>query len=215
MASWKALTGVPSFTPDTMLLMTDGTVLVHDTGGKNWYRVKPDANGKFDTAGVAWSGPFSMANSRQFYPSGVLADGRVFALGGEYSSAGGDTPLGEIFDPQTNTWSAMSKPNSFNWINRDVSACILTDGRVLLGALTSNRSAIRDPAQDPICRCMDGGRPRFRNSPPVLRKWARSMKRPGHCCRTAPFSLLIRFGRSEAQVATLAHAWLAPPSSPG
>ncbi len=149
MASWKALTGVPSFTPDTMLLMTDGTVLVHDAGGKNWYRVKPDTNGKFDTAGVAWSGPFSMANSRQFYASGVLADGRVFVLGGEYSSAGGDTPLGEIFDPQTNTWSAMSKPNSFNWISGDVSACILTDGRVLLGALTSNRSAIWDPAQDP------------------------------------------------------------------
>src|SRR5271165_3492467 len=149
MASWKALAGVPSFTPDTMLLMTDGTVLVHDAGGKDWYRLKPDGNGKFDTAGVVWSGPFSMANSRQFYASGILADGRVFALGGEYSSAGGDTPLGEIFDPQTNAWSPMSKPASFSWIQGDVSACILDDGRVLLGALTSNRSAIWDPALDP------------------------------------------------------------------
>ncbi len=149
MASWKALTGVPSFTPDTMLLMTDGTVLVHDAGGKDWHRLKPDTNGRFDTAGVVWSGPFSMTNSRQFYASGVLADGSVFVLGGEYSSAGSDTPLGEIFDPQTNAWSPMSKPASFNWINGDVSACILDDGRVLLGALSSNRSAIWDPAQPP------------------------------------------------------------------
>src|SRR5579862_7675355 len=147
-SSWKSLTGVPSFTPDTMLLMTDGTVLVHDAGGKDWYRLKPDGKGKFDTVGVVWSGPFSMANPRQFYASGVLADGRVFVLGGEYSDAGGDTPLGEIFEPQTNAWSPMNKPASFNWINGDVSGCILEDGRVLLGALTSNRSAIWDPAVD-------------------------------------------------------------------
>jgi hypothetical protein len=89
-----------------------------------------------------------MANTRQFYASGVLADGRMFVLGGEYSDAGNSTPLGEIFDPQTNTWSAMNKPASFNWINGDVSACILTDGRVLFGALQSSRSAIWDPAFD-------------------------------------------------------------------
>ena len=81
-SSWKSLSGVPLFTPDTMLLMTDGTVLVHDAGGKDWYRLKPDSNGKYDTAGVTWSGPFSMAHTRQFYASGVLADGRVFCARG-------------------------------------------------------------------------------------------------------------------------------------
>ena len=147
-SSWKSLGAVPSFTPDTMLLMTDGTVLVHDAGGKDWYRLTPDANGKYETAAAHWSGPFSMANSRQFYASGVLKDGRVFVVGGEYSSAGNLTPLGEIFDPQTNTWSAMNKPASFNWIQADVSGCILADGRVLLGAIFSNRSAIWDPTFD-------------------------------------------------------------------
>ena len=147
-SSWKSLSGVPSFTPDTMLLMTDASVLIHDTGGKDWYRMRPDGNGRYDTAGVTWSGPFLMTNTRQFYASGVLKDGRVFALGGEYSDAGNDTPLGEIFDPQTNAWSPMSKPSSFNWIHGDVSACIMADGRVLFGALTSNRTAIWDPAVD-------------------------------------------------------------------
>ena len=42
----------------------------------------------------------------------------------------------------------MSKPTSLSWIQGDVSACILADGRVLFGALTSNRSAIWDPAVD-------------------------------------------------------------------
>ncbi len=147
-SSWKSLSGVPSFTPDTMLLMTDASVLIHDTGGKDWYRLRPDGNGRYDTAGATWSGPFPMTNTRQFYASGVLKDGRVFALGGEYSDAGNDTPLGEIFDPQTNAWSPMNKPSSFNWIHGDVSACIMADGRVLFGALTSNRTAIWDPAVD-------------------------------------------------------------------
>jgi len=147
-SSWKALSGIPAFTPDTMLLMTDGTVLIHDAGGKNWYRLKPDSNGQFDTAGVSWSGPFSMANTRQFYASGVLLDGRVFVVGGDYSDVGNNTPLGEVFDPLTNAWSAMNKPASFNFISGDASGCILDDGRVLLGDISSSRTAIWDPAVD-------------------------------------------------------------------
>jgi hypothetical protein len=145
MPSWKKLTGVPAFTPDTMLLMTDATVLVHDSGGQDWYRLKPDASGQYDTAGATWSGPFPMANSRQFFASGVLADGRVFALGGEYSTPN-DSPLGEIFNPLTNLWSPLSKPAAFNWVQGDASACILQDGRVIFGSLNTNQTAIWDPA---------------------------------------------------------------------
>ncbi len=151
MPSWKSLTGVPSFTPDTMLLMTDATVLVHDSGGQNWYRLKPDGSGRYDTASVAWSGPFAMANSRQFFASGVLSDGRVYVVGGEYfngSSTPNDSPLAEIFDPETNTWSTLNKPAAFNYIKGDAISCILQDGRVLFGALNTNQTAIWDPVFD-------------------------------------------------------------------
>ena len=63
-SSLKSRSGVPTFSPDTMLFMTDGTVLVHDAGGKDWYRLKPDGNARYDTAGVGRPGPFSMANTR-------------------------------------------------------------------------------------------------------------------------------------------------------
>jgi hypothetical protein len=148
MASWKALSAVPSFTPDTMVLLTDGSLLVHDANGKDWYRLQPDNAGKYDTAGASWTGPFSMANTRQFFAGGVLADGRAFAIGGEYSDAGNGTSLGEIFDPQTNTWSAMVKPAAFNFIHSDISGCILSDGRVLTGDIDNSRTAIWDSATD-------------------------------------------------------------------
>jgi hypothetical protein len=134
-----------------MLLMTDATVLVHDSYGSDWYRLKPDGNGRYETPGASWSGPFSMLNSRQFFATGVLADGRVYAVGGEYfngSSSPADSPLAEIFDPLTNAWSNLNKPAAFNWVQGDAISCILEDGRVIFGSLSTNQSAIWDPALD-------------------------------------------------------------------
>jgi Abnormal spindle-like microcephaly-assoc'd, ASPM-SPD-2-Hydin len=145
--SWKSITGVPAgLTPETMLLLSDGSVLIHNTGGAEWWRLRPDGGGNYDTG--TWTGPFKMANTRQFFASGVLEDGRVFAIGGEYSNAGNNTPLGEIFDPLTEAWSAINKPAAFNQINGDVSACILADGRVLCGSLNTSLTAIWDPVLD-------------------------------------------------------------------
>ena len=107
--SWKSLTGVPNFTPDTMFLMTDATALVHESGAKDWYRFQPDFNGMYETAGATWPGPFPMLNSRQFFASGILADGRTFVVGTEYfngSATPNDSPLGEIFNPQTRNLAA-------------------------------------------------------------------------------------------------------------
>jgi hypothetical protein len=140
---WDSMNNLPGgFSPDTMLLLTDGSLLVHNANGMQWYRLTPDSHGSYLNG--TWSGALNMANTRQFFASGVLNDGRVFAVGGEYSDAGRFTPLGEIFDPQTNTWGPMNKPSSFNWINGDVASCILSDGRVLFGSL-GTRTAIWDP----------------------------------------------------------------------
>src|SRR5215475_13398043 len=137
---WTSLTNLPSlqggtlsFVPDVMLLLSDGSVLVHQRmdehhnppTGMEWFRLAPDTHG--DYAAGTWSGPFNMNAAREYFASGVLRDGRVFVLGGEYSTASPpdssgntqDTPTGEIFDPNTNTWSWMDKPSDFDWVRRD------------------------------------------------------------------------------------------------
>jgi hypothetical protein len=142
-----------TFNPDTMILLTDGSVLIHNAenpGPRNeWYRFTPDPQGKYESG--TWSAVIHMANARQFFSSGVLRDGRVYVIGGETSDdplAPSDSPLGEIFDPLTNTWSPMNKPASFSWVAGDAAGCILADGRVLLGSLNTFRTAIWDPATD-------------------------------------------------------------------
>ncbi|MCL1869104.1 MAG: hypothetical protein FWF90_01680 [Promicromonosporaceae bacterium] len=149
-STWTSVAHIPSaLTPDTMMLLTDGSVFVHDAYGKAFYRLAPDDTGKYESG--TWTGPFTMANTRQFFASGVLKDGRVFVVGAEYSDAagGGSTPLGEIFDPTTNTWSPMNKPTpSFDFIYSDAVSCVLPDGRVIFGSKGGPRTAIWDPVLD-------------------------------------------------------------------
>jgi hypothetical protein len=153
--NWAPMINQPpaTFNADSMILLTDGSVLVHrawDSGNPGnaaqWRRLTPDAQGDYTTGN--WSPVISMSTSREYFASGVLRSGLVFAIGGEDSNAGSDTPLGEIFDPQADTWSPLNKPAGFDWIHGDISCCILADGRVLLGCIDNPRTAIWDPEHD-------------------------------------------------------------------
>src|SRR2546427_1792656 len=86
-----------------------------------------------------------MPHPRLYYASAVLADGRVFVAGGEYSDAGSETNTAEIYNPLTNTWTVISGPPAWPRIG-DAACCVLTDGKVLLGNLDDKRTAIYDPA---------------------------------------------------------------------
>ncbi|MEO7085467.1 MAG: kelch repeat-containing protein [Gemmatimonadaceae bacterium] len=139
-----------SFNAGTMLLLTDGSVLVSNSGGSNsnnggseWLKFTPDPVNGY--AGGTWGSESDMANTRLFCASGILRDGRLFVVGGEVSTAGPDTPLAEIYDPNSNSWSTLTKPAAFNFIQGDCSGCVLPDGRVIFGALNSTQTAIWDP----------------------------------------------------------------------
>ncbi len=149
--TWNTFSAPSGVKADTMLLLTDGTVLVHDAnrpslrdtfGGADWYRLTPDNHGDYRNG--SWSSALPMSGQRQFFASGVLKDGRVYVVGGEYSDINGDTDTssdhdvrGEIFDPISSTWSAMNKPTpGFDFIVGDAVSMVLEDGRVIFGALS-------------------------------------------------------------------------------
>jgi hypothetical protein len=159
--TWDSFDAPPGAQADTMILLTDGSVLVHDSvqgvdpnnritsGGINWYRLTPSSDGTYKNG--HWSGAISMLNARLYFASGVLMDGRVYAVGGEYSDAFDQDKctLGEIFDPQTNAWTKMKKPSpEFDFITGDCPSCVLADGRVLFGGINGTSFAIWDPPAD-------------------------------------------------------------------
>jgi hypothetical protein len=149
--TWTALANQPPFSASTMLLLTDGTVMVHDAGAAaggtvNWRKLTPDQHGNYVNG--SWTQLASGPNAPQFYASAVLRDGRVFVAGGEYNSgAQVDLLAAQIYDPLANSWTVLPTPAGWTHIG-DASCSVLPDGRVLIGSITDNRCAIYDPTSN-------------------------------------------------------------------
>jgi len=118
-----------------MLLLSDGTVMAArnngGTIGKDWYRLTPDSSGSYVNG--TWSTLAPMHDTRLYYATQMLKDGRVFVAGGEYGTGG---PHSEVYDPLTDSWTQTDPPAAIwntatdNFI--DSMADILPDGKVLI-----------------------------------------------------------------------------------
>src|SRR5690348_6002842 len=103
---WQPLLHQPPFNASTMLLLTDGRVMVQEEATAHWHALTPDANGSYVNG--TWSSLADMAFWRRYYASGILKDGRVIVCGGEQDGDTiQDTNKGEIYDPVTDTWSPI------------------------------------------------------------------------------------------------------------
>jgi hypothetical protein len=60
-----------------MLLLTDGTLLVHDAYQADWLRFAPDPQNGY--AGGRWQQPSTMANPRGFFASSLARDAGISA----------------------------------------------------------------------------------------------------------------------------------------
>ncbi len=127
-----------------MMLLSDGGVMVHGGGGgasNAWYRLSPDSSGNYING--SWSTLTPMGTGRLYFTSDVLPSGKVFLLGGEYSSQGGLTNTGEMYDPVSNTWSTIASfPNS-NF--GDDPSEVMPDGRVLAGYIFGPQTYLYNP----------------------------------------------------------------------
>jgi hypothetical protein len=142
--TWQPLVNVPPFSASTMLLLTDGTAMCQAYDSRDWWKLTPDASGSYVNG--TWTKLASMANSRLYYASAVLNDGRVIVAGGEYSDGGHDFKGVEIYDPYLDSWSSIAGPG---WGNiGDAVSCLLEDGRLLLGSISDNKTAVYDPETD-------------------------------------------------------------------
>ena len=113
-----------------MLLLSDGTVLAKsksggtDGIGNTFFKLTPDIHGSYING--TWTATAPMNDTRIYYASQVLKDGRIFVAGGEHGT--GNTRA-ETYDPVLDTWTA-APPSGQNF--RDANSEILPDGRVLL-----------------------------------------------------------------------------------
>ena len=154
--SWADLAKQPGASIDTMLLLTDGSVMAHESDSPKWHRLTPDAKGNYSTG--TWSAmPAMPPNSAipasengptygpRFFGSAVLGDGTVLVIGGEYNlGLNVDAAAATRFNPVTSLWTNVATPSGWAKVG-DVPLCVLADGRVLIGNINDSETAFFDP----------------------------------------------------------------------
>ena len=157
--TWKDLANQPGVSIDTMLLLTDGTVMAHELASPNWHRLTPDANGSYlngTWAAMPPMPPNSDIPASQngpdygpvFFGSAVLRDGTVLVAGGEYNivypGTEVETYAATRFDPVGGSWTNLVPPAGWGNVG-DVPLCVLEDGRVLLANIYGTQTSLFDP----------------------------------------------------------------------
>ena len=142
-ATWTKAKNAPPVSVGTMLLLTDGRVLVHSepncTGCignySHWYTLTPDNKGSYVNG--TWRQVASLPSGYEplFFGSAVLADGKVIVQGGKYNCPGSNCSavwqsLGAIYDPAANKWTATKAPSNSNI--GDAQSVVLPNGTWML-----------------------------------------------------------------------------------
>jgi hypothetical protein len=134
---WQEISSTAAWTngPDTPMLMTDGTVLIHDYCTSNWYDLAPDQSGNYSDGTFTKIASMPSNYAPLYFGSAVLADGKLVVNGGEYNGGAcppAETNLGAIYDPVKNTWTAVSPPSGWGEIG-DGQSAVLANGTYMLG----------------------------------------------------------------------------------
>jgi hypothetical protein len=140
--SWQPLQNQPTFEASTALLLTDGTVMVHEYSGLHWWKLTPDSNGSYVNG--TWSQQASLPSnySPLYYASAVLPDGRLIVEGGEYNFGNfAWTNLGAIYDPLANKWTAVNPPSGWSSIG-DAQSIVLPNNVFMLADALSTKQAL-------------------------------------------------------------------------
>lgn len=153
---WTQVTATaPHANHGVMLLLSDGTVMCHsssggaDGNGTLWDKLTPDINGSYING--TWSTTAPMNDTRLFFSSQVLKDGRVYVAGGEYGTG---LQKAETYDPIANTWTAAPSPG----VNiSDANSEILEDGRVLQALVISGASLKSTDIYNPVTNTFIAG----------------------------------------------------------
>ncbi len=150
--TWTKVTAAfPGASPATALLLTDGTVLMHDSCTRDWYRLTPDTGGGY--VGGTWRKMARLPSGYAplYFASAVLPDGRLAVNGGEYNGTSCSpvwTTLGALYDPVSDHWTSVAPPSGWSQIG-DAASAVLPNGNYMLQSVSGKLQAIGTVAPRP------------------------------------------------------------------
>ncbi|MBV8107578.1 MAG: hypothetical protein JO223_23740, partial [Hyphomicrobiales bacterium] len=152
--SVTAVTNVPSDGVIYGFLLTDGSLLFQGGMLQDFYRFKPDSKGSYVNGNLFPTAALPPNYIPYATSGGVLPDGRVLLIGGEYKLLSNNTLTFEftnqmaIYDPNAETWTMIAPPfntaGDWDFIG-DSPWTLLRNGHLLLGEKFSKAMAELDP----------------------------------------------------------------------
>ncbi len=131
--AWTPLAHTAPSSVGLMLLLSDGTVIAQRSGtSATWYRLTPDIHGSYVNG--TWTTLAAMHDTRLYFSSDVLKDGRLFVAGGEYGTG---EKTAEVYDPLCNAWTMT--PVSGQSFSDSISK-VITNGNVLVSPVGPSNS---------------------------------------------------------------------------
>src|SRR5664279_766408 len=112
--TWQPVASLGPVGAGVPLLLTDGSVMVHQADTSAWWKLVPNVSG--DYVHGTWTQLASLlaGYGPLYYASAVLADGRVFVMGGEYNfGVAVWSSRGAIYDPTTDVWTEIAPPSGW------------------------------------------------------------------------------------------------------
>ena len=143
---WQPLHNPASFTAGAMLLLTDGSVLVHSeqSNSSQWYKLTPDASGSYVNGSWSQIAPMPAGYAPLYFASAVLPDGRMIIEGGEYNNLSAVwSNKGAIYDPLSDSWRSVAPPSGWKTIG-DAQSAVLPNGTFMLANCCTTESALLD-----------------------------------------------------------------------
>ena len=135
---WTPLKNQPSFAANDALLLTDGTVMVHDVGIQcgtpNWWRLTPDGRGSYINGTWKQAASLPAGYMPLYHAAAVLPDGRLVIQGGEYNGPCNPpvwTNQGAVYDPLQDQWAPLNAPAGWAQIG-DAQSVVLSNGTLMI-----------------------------------------------------------------------------------
>ncbi|HEX3151629.1 MAG TPA: hypothetical protein VHR66_26380 [Gemmataceae bacterium] len=144
--TWQtvAASGTPPAGTEALMLLSDGSVAAQvgvNSPTTTWTRLVPDSTGSYVNG--TWTPMASMNLGRLFFPTAMLPDGRVFAIGGEYSTPN-FTNTAEIYNPVTNTWTNVASFPQAQFGDDPIE--LLQNGQILAGYVVGAQTYRYNPS---------------------------------------------------------------------
>ncbi|MDA8356589.1 MAG: hypothetical protein M0Z95_09935, partial [Actinomycetota bacterium] len=154
---WQTISVPGRLHPGTMLLLTDGAVMVQDQGPSNsgapgWWLLTPNSMDSYVDGSWRQIASLPTGYGPISFASAVLPDGRDIIEGGEdnLGHTGALTNLGAVYQPLTNHWTSVEPPVGATWGTiGDAPSVVLANGTFMLGGsgnYTNKSQALLDPS---------------------------------------------------------------------